>query len=36
MHSDLVMADSLNVITRSRILEMVLRRTMIRNEAGGL
>ena len=31
---DLVMADSLTVITRSRILETVLRRTMMRKEAG--
>jgi len=31
---DLAMADSLTVITRSRIFEMVLRRTMMRKEAG--
>jgi len=31
---DLVMADSLTVIIRSTIFEMVLRRTMIRKEAG--
>jgi len=31
---DLAMADSLTVITRSRILGMVLRRTMIQTEAG--
>jgi len=31
---DLAMADSLTVITRLRILEMVLRRTMMRKEAG--
>jgi len=33
---DFAMADSLTVITRSRILEMVLRRTMIPQEAGVL
>jgi len=31
---DLAMADSLTVITRSRIFEMVLRSTMMRKEAG--
>ena len=31
---NLAMADSLSVITRSRIFEMVLRRTMMRKEAG--
>jgi len=31
---DLAMADSLTVITHSRILEMVLRRTMMRKGAG--
>ena len=31
---DLAMAESLTVITRSRIFEMVLRRTMRRNAAG--
>jgi len=31
---DLAMADSLTVITRSRIFEMVLRSTMTRKEAG--
>jgi len=31
---NLEMADSLTVITRSRICEMVLRRTMMRKEAG--
>ena len=31
---DLAMADSLTVIIRSRIFEMVLRRTIIRKEAG--
>jgi len=31
---DFAMADSLTVITRSRILEIVLRRTMRRKEAG--
>jgi len=31
---DLAMADSLTVIIRSRIFEMVLRRTMIQKEAG--
>jgi len=31
---DLAMADSLTVITHSRTLEIVLRSTMMRNEAG--
>ena len=31
---DLAMADSRTVITRSRIFEMVFRRTMMRKEAG--
>jgi len=31
---DLAMADSLTVITRSRILEMLLRSTIMRKEAG--
>jgi len=31
---DLAMADSLTVINRSRILEMLLRRTMMQKEAG--
>ena len=31
---DLAIADSLTVITRSRILEMVLSRTMMRKEGG--
>ena len=31
---DLAMADHLTVLTRSRIIEMVLRRTMLRKEAG--
>jgi len=31
---DLAIADNLTVITRSRILDMVLRRTMMRKEAG--
>jgi len=33
---DLAMADSLTFITRSRIFEMVLRRTMMRKGAGEL
>jgi len=31
---DLVMAESLTVITRSRIFKMVLRRMIMKNEAG--
>jgi len=31
---DLAMADSQSVITRSRIVEIVLRRTMMRSESG--